>query len=116
SAGPLRVTLDCMLRYHDVDACAALQQGVHHRTELVHTASEWGQDPLDRISESLLGVEADLCALDAAPALDVDAIVPVHHHLLDRRVGEQLLERAEADRLAQDQLDETCSRRPLEET
>ena len=43
-------------------------------------------------------------ALDPPPALDVDVVGPVDHHLLDRRVGQQLLQRPEADRVAQDQL------------
>ena len=39
-------------------------------------------------------------------ALDVDVVVSVHHQLLDLSVGKQLLERAEADRVAQDQVDD----------
>ena len=48
-------------------------------------------------------------------ALDVDEFVSIHHHLLHRRIGEQLLERAESDRLAQDQLAEAVPRGPLED-
>jgi len=42
-------------------------------------------------------------------------LVAVHHHLLDRRVGEQFLQRSEADGLAQDQLAEACPRGRLED-
>jgi hypothetical protein len=41
--------------------------------------------------------------------------VAIHHHLLDRGVGEQLLERAEADRLTQDQLAEPSTGSGLED-
>ena len=43
-------------------------------------------------------------ALDPAAPLDVDRVVTVDHHLLDLRIGEQLLERPEADGVAEDQL------------
>ena len=56
----------------------------------------------------------DLGALDPAAALDVDRVVAVDHHLLDLGIGEQLLERAEADRVAQDQLGDLLAPRRRE--
>ena len=43
-------------------------------------------------------------SLDSPAPLDVDPLRPVHHHLLDRGIRQQLLERAEAHRVAKDQL------------
>ena len=57
-------------------------------------------------------VEPHLGALDPPAALDVDVVGPVDHHLLDRRVGEQLLERPKADRVAQDQLPDLLAPAP----
>jgi O-acetyl-ADP-ribose deacetylase len=87
-----------------VNAGAVLQARVHHWAELVDAAPQRGQDPLDCIPQRLLGGEGDLGALDPPAALDVDAIVPIHHHLLHARVGEQFLQRAETDGLSQNQL------------
>jgi hypothetical protein len=98
-----------------VHARPVLQARVHHRAELVHPAPERRQDPLDRVAERLLRWESDVGQLDPAAALDVDAVVPVHHHLLYRRIREKLLQRTEADRLAKDQLTEARPRGRLED-
>jgi hypothetical protein len=98
-----------------VDARAVLQPGVDHRAELVYPPAERREDPLDRVPERPLGGEADAGALDPAAALDVDQVVAIHHHLLHRRIRKQLLERAESDRLAQDQLAEAVTGGGLED-
>ena len=98
-----------------MDARAVLEPGIDHRAELVHPPAERREDSLDRVPERPLGGEADAGALDPAAALDVDQVVAVHHHLLHRRIGEQLLERAESDRLAQDQLAEAVTGGGLED-
>ena len=63
-------------------------------------AAERREDALDRVAQLLLAAEADAGRLDPAAALDVDGVGAVDHHLLDLGVGEQVLERAEADRVA----------------
>ena len=106
-----RGAIDRQRRDHHVHPGAVLEPGVDHRAELVHPAAERRQDPLDRVPQRLLGRERDIGPLDPAAPLDVDLLVPIHHHLLDRGIGEQLLERPEADRLAEDQLDQAVAGR-----
>ena len=99
-----RRTVDRQRRDDDVDPRAVGEPRVHHRAELVDPAAQRGQDPLDRVAKRPLRGEPDLGRLDPPAALDVDLVGAVDHHLVDRGVREQLLERAEADRVAQDQL------------
>jgi hypothetical protein len=82
-------------RNHHVHPRAVGQAGVAERGGLVDPASEWGEDPLDRVHQLGLGPEADPGPLEAPAPLDVDRPRTVHHHLVDRRVGEQRLERPE---------------------
>ena len=102
-------------RDDDMHPRAVLQAGVHHRAELVHPSTKRRQDPLDRVTQRLLRGEAHIGPLDPAAAFHVDAVVPVHHHLLDCGVGEQLLQGAQADRLAKDQLSEASTGGGLED-
>ena len=97
-----RRPVDRERRDHDVDPRAVGETGVDHRAELVDAAAERREDALDRVAQRLLVVEATAGRLDPARPLDVDAIGAVDHHLLDPRVVEQLLERPEADRVADD--------------
>ena len=99
-----RRTVDRQRRDDDVDPRAIGEPPVHHWAELVHSAAKGGQDPLDRVAKRLLRGEPDLRRLDPPAALDVDLAGPIDHHLGDRGVREHLLERAEADRVPQDQL------------
>ena len=94
---------------------AVLQAGVHHRAELVHPSTQRRQDPLDRVTQRLLRGEAHIGPLDPAAAFHVDAVVSIHHHLLNCGVGEQLLQGAQADRLAKDQLAEASTGGGLED-
>jgi hypothetical protein len=97
-----RRAIDRQRRDHHVDPRAVGEAGVDHRAELVDAAAEGRQDPLDRVAQLLLVGEADRGRFDPPGALDEDAVGPVHHHLLDQRVGEQDLQRAEADAVADD--------------
>src|SRR6185312_13329114 len=53
-------------------------------------------------AQLLLVGEGDIGGFDATAPLYVDGAGPVDHHLLDGGVGEQHLERAEADAVADD--------------
>ena len=92
-----RRPVDRQGRDHDVDPRAVGEPRVDHRAELVDPPPERRQDSLDRVPQLLLVGEGDVGRLDPPAALDVDAPRAVDHHLLDRGVGEQVLERSEAD-------------------
>ena len=110
-----RRAVDRERRDHDVHPRPVLEPRIHHRAELVDPAPQRRQDPLDRIPQRSLGREAHIGPLDPAAALDIDPVVPVHHHLLDRRISEQLLERPEAYCLSEDQLAEALACEGLED-
>ena len=99
-----RRAVDRQRRDDDVDARAVGEPRVDHRAELVDPTAERREDPLDGVAKGTVGLEPDLGRLDPPTPLDVDLVGPVHHHLSDGGVGEHLLERAEADRVPQDQL------------
>ena len=82
-----------------VDALSGRQPRVDHRARLVHAPVHLRHDPVDRLVELRLVAEPDVRALEPAVALDEDLVDPVDHDLRHRRVGEQRLEHAEADRL-----------------
>ncbi len=94
--------VDRQRRDHHVDAGAIGEAGVDHRAELVYAPAQRRQDPLDRIAQLLLAGEADARRFDSPAALHIDPLGAVDHHLLDIRVGKQILERAEADGVSQD--------------
>ncbi len=94
--------VDRQRRDHDVDPRAVGEAGVDHRAELVHPAAQRRQDALDRVAQLLLVGEGDGGRLDAPAALHIDGAGTVDHHLLDGGIGEQDLERAEADAVADD--------------
>ena len=87
---------------NDVDARAIGQARVAQRLGLVDAATERGEDPLDRMTQLGLALEARGGRLDPPLALNPDLPRPVHHHLVDRRVAQQRLERAEAERALRD--------------
>ena len=99
-----RGTVDREGRDHHVDTRPVRESRVDHRAELIDSPSQRGQDALDRVAQRALGVKSDFGRLDPAPAFHVDLLGPVDHHLLDGRVGHQLLERPEPDRVPEDQL------------
>ena len=85
-------------RDDDIDARAVGEPAVAERLGLVDAAAERREDPLDGVPEVALAREPHRRALDAAGALDPHRRRAAHHHLLDGGVGEQRLERAEAER------------------
>ena len=107
--------VDRQRRDHDIDPRAVGEPCVGHRIELVDSPADRGEDPLDRVAQSTLGVEAHLAALDSSTALDVDRLVAVDHHLLDLGIREQLLQRAEPDGVAKDQIDDLLAPSPRED-
>ncbi len=63
-------------------------------------------DALDDAAQLLVAEELRRRQLELALALDVDPGRAVDHDLADRRVGQQVLERAEAERLVEHLLDQ----------
>jgi hypothetical protein len=99
-----RRPVDRQRRDHDVDPRAVGQPGVGHRAELVDAPTDGREDALDRVTQRLLGVKADLARLDPAAALDEDGVVAVDHHLLHLVIRKQGLQGAKADGVAKDQV------------
>ena len=62
--------------------------------DAVEPETERRDDPFDEPHDAA-GVEIELDRFEPAGALDVRPPGPVEHHLADRRVGEQRLERPE---------------------
>ena len=59
---------------------------------------EWGDQPLDGPAD-LARVQMEVGANESARTLDPDRTGTVHQHVGDRRILEQVLERAEADEI-----------------
>ena len=85
-----------------VHAGAVGEAGVHVGLRLVHAAAERRDDALDRGHHRGLVHERAARELELAAALDEDAVGAVHHDLGDGVVREELLQRAEAERLVED--------------
>ena len=101
-AGPLQR----QRRDDRVDAAAVLQARVDHRHLLVDAPAERRDDALDDAAQLLVAEEADVAEREVPLALDVDLVDAVDHDLGDRRIVEQVLERAEAERLVHQLLDQ----------
>jgi hypothetical protein len=72
---------------------------VDHRARLVDAAADAADDAVDDLPQVLVVAELHVRQLDAARALDVDAVGAVDEDVADRLVLQQRLERAEAERL-----------------
>ena len=108
-----RRAVDRQRRDHDVDARAVGEAGVDHRAELVDPPAERREDPLDRVAQLLLVGEARRRSpRSGRRARRRRASGPLTITSSTARVGEQLLERPEADGVAEDQLAGPRSRRP----
>ena len=97
SAGPVQR----QRRDDGVDARAVLQARVDHRRRLVDAAAERRDDALDHAQHRAFAGERQRVPLQPAGALDVDLVEAVDHDLGDAVVGQQLLERPEAERLVE---------------
>ena len=93
-------------RDHDVDARAVWQPAITDRRRLIDAAPERRNHPLDQLFELRRRTEGNVGRLNPARALDPDLLVTVDHDLVDRRVGEQRLQRAVADRRRDDAVDQ----------
>ena len=89
-----------------VHAGAIRKPGVHPRAQLVDAPTHRGDDPVDDPPDVLVVLKDDVDPLDLAVALDVDVAGAVDHHLGDRIVEEQRLERPEAGGLVDHFLDQ----------
>ena len=83
-------------RDDDVHARAVGQPRVAQRLGLVDATPERREDALDRVAQLGLAGEAHVGALEPPGALDPHRPRPVDHHLVDRGVAQQRLERARA--------------------
>ena len=101
-------------RDDDVDPRAVRQPRVHERLGLVDAPAERREDPLDRVAQIGLRVERDAGVLDPAGPLDEDRARAVDHDLVDGRVAQQRLERAEPEGPLDDAAHEVLARLGVE--
>ena len=98
----------------DVHARAVGQAGVAQRLGLVDAAAERGEDALDRVAQLAVRREPDLGGLEPPAALDPRRRGAADEDLVDLGVGQQRLERAEAERALGDPGDERVARALVE--
>ena len=79
---------------------------VDHRARLVDAAAHRADDALDDAQQVRIVLEDELGRFELAFALDVDLIRLVDQDVRDARIGEQRLERPEAEELVEDVGDE----------
>ena len=91
---------------HRVDARAVEQSGVDHRRRLVDAPADLADDLVDRPAQVVLVDELDIGALELAAPLDVDHLRAVHHDFGDARVVQEAVDRAVAERVVGDVLDQ----------
>ncbi len=101
-----------------VDTGSVGQAGVTERRRLVDPAADLGHDLVDDATEVGFVHESDFIEDELAAPLDVDHLRAVAHDLGDIIVSEQLVDRAIAEDVIGDVLDELClvgrrQRRPL---
>ena len=91
---------------HRVHAGAVGEAGVDHRRGLVDATADLAHDLVDDAPQVGLVDEAGVGALDATGPLDVDRLGPVHHDLGHLVVLEEPVDRAVAEDVVGDVLDE----------
>ena len=91
---------------HCVHPAPVGQADVDHRARVVDPAAARAHHPLDDVSQVLGIAEPDRLRREPAAPLGVDRRRPVRDHLGHGRISHQRLERAEADRVVDDLLDE----------
>jgi hypothetical protein len=82
-------------------AAAVFQPGIDPGVRFVHPPADAADDLVDGAQKTALVAEADLAFLQHTEALDIDVAVRVHQDVVDRRVCEQWLQRAETQHLVQ---------------
>jgi hypothetical protein len=82
------------------------QAGVDHRARFVDAAADRTHDALDDAQQVLVVLEDERTRLEAAFPFHVDLVEAVDQDVGDRRIGQQRLERAEAEELVEDVGDE----------
>ena len=93
-------------RNDGVDARAVRQAGVDHRADFVDAPADLRHDAVDDLHQVVVVAERDAGLFHLAAALDVDVLRAVDQDVADRRVLQQQLERAEAERLVEHLFDQ----------
>ena len=94
-------------RRHDhVHARAVGQAGVHHRRGFVDAAADGRDDALDHAHQVAVVGEPCVGLVQHAGALDEHLVVAVHHHLGDRVVAQERIDRPVAEHLVDHVLDD----------
>jgi hypothetical protein len=97
-----RRAVDRERRHDDVDAGAVGQAGVADRRGFIDAAADLADDALADIEQLLIVAEANAGALDLALDFDVGGARPVHHDVGDVVARQQRLERAVAEHVIAD--------------
>ncbi len=103
-------TVDREGRNHRVQPRPVGEPRVDHRRRAIEPQPERGDDPFDEMHDRGR-VEVEGHGLEPAPTFDVGASGSVDHHLGDRRVRQQGLQRAEPDDLVGELLQELLEAR-----
>ena len=90
----------------------SVEARVHDGRGIVDAAADGRDDALDDHADVGLVLEADVGFHHAAGALDVDVVEAVDHDVADGGILEQRLQRAEAEDLVEDLLDELLALAP----
>ena len=102
-------------RHHHVHARAVGQPRVAQRLGLVDAAAERREDPLDRVAQLGLAGERARRSRSSRPSRSTHTGAgAVDHHLVDRGVGEQRLQRPEPERALGDPRGELVARALVE--
>ena len=94
---------------------AVRQAGVHHRRRFIDAPADLRHDAVDDLQQVVVVAELDVALFHLAAAFDVNLLRPVDEDVADRRVLEQHLQRAEAERLVEHFVDEPLALHAVEQ-
>ena len=97
-----------------VDARAVLEPRVHHGAGLVDAPPDSRDDAVYHAEDVCVVLEMDRHALQLPAALDIDGLAAVDQDVGDGGIGQQGLERPEAQDLVLDLLDDALARRGVQ--
>ena len=91
--------VQCQRRKHDVDAGPVLKPGIDHRAGFIHPPADRSGDALADASKMLRVAKPNGGSHSLATPFDEHTIRPVDHDIADRVIGQQWLQRTQADNI-----------------
>ena len=101
--------VDRQRRNDRVDAGAVGESGVDHRADLVAAAADRADDLVDDVHQVGVVLELDVGQFQSSLAFDVDLPRAVDQDVADVRVGQEELQRSEAEGLVEDLADQALA-------